>query len=160
PRQRLRAQFELGHALHQTRHVAEAEAVLTETSERATQLGEHDVAALAFVQRAWNRTGDPNPEFGRDQARVEQAIEALTSAGDDRGLALARRLRGVGLVGSDPIRAGTELEETYRHAVASGDREMLRLAIGSLANAHLYAGPIPAQAAIERCEQLLASVCG
>jgi class 3 adenylate cyclase/tetratricopeptide (TPR) repeat protein len=160
PRQRLRAQFELGHALHQTRHVAEAEAVLTETGERAAQLGELDVAALAFVQRAWNRTGDPSSEFRLDHARLEQAIEALRSVGDDRGLVLARRLRGVRLAGSDPVRAGAELEETYGHAVASGDREMLRLAIGSLANAHLYEGPTPAPIAIERCEQILASVRG
>ena len=162
PRERVRVRFELGHALHQTRHVAEAEEVLTDTHDVAVQLGVDDVAALALVQLAWNRTGDPSGVYNhaRRLEISEQAIEVLTRAGDQRGLALARRLRGVTLNYTDVTASGLELEQALRHARASGDKEMIRLTIGSIANAYLCDGPTPASIAIERCEDLLDSVRG
>lgn len=161
-RQHVRAQFELGHALHQTRRTAEAESVLTETHELAARLGEDDVAALALVQRAWNRTGETTMDYDEAQVVSEQAIDVLTRVGDDRGLALARRLRGIALGSRQGSTAavGAELEQALSHAQASGDKEMLRLTIGSLTNAYLVGGPTPAGAAIERCQQVLESVGG
>jgi class 3 adenylate cyclase len=162
PRERLRAQFELGHALHQTRHVADAESVLAETEERAVELQEDAVAALARVQRAWNRTGDPvAPGWDGYGGMPEDAIEVFARVGDHRGLVLARRLYGLSLLGSDDVAAaGAALEQALTDAVASGDKEMLRLAIGTLTNSYLYAGPTPAAAAIERCEVLLETARG
>jgi tetratricopeptide (TPR) repeat protein len=162
PVERVRVQFELGHALHQTRRAAEAEAVLTETHDHASRLGQDGLAALALVQRAWNRTGERTMDWREAQAVAERSIDVLTRVGDDRGLALARRLRGIALapqVGhTDEV--GEELERALAHAQACGDKEMRRLAIGSLANRYLVSGPTPAEAGIRRCEQLLDSVRG
>jgi class 3 adenylate cyclase len=160
PRDRLRVQFEFGHALHQTRRVAESIEVLTETHERAVQLGEEEVAALSLVQRTWNLTGDPSFERGPARAVAEQAIEVLTKSENHRGLVLARRLRAHALRGTDITAAGVEYEKAFQHAQACGDKEMLRLAIGSLANQYLSEGPVPAGAGIERCESLLEAVRG
>jgi hypothetical protein len=55
---------------------------------------------------------------------------------------------------------GAELERAVAHAQASGDKETVRLSIGTLVNRYLVVGTTPAGAAIERCEQLLASVRG
>jgi hypothetical protein len=83
-------------------------------------------------------------------------------AGDERGLALARRLRAIalGARAGPTSEVGAELERALTHARASGNKEMLRLAIGSLANRYLVSGSTPAAAAIARCEQLLESVRG
>jgi DNA-binding SARP family transcriptional activator/class 3 adenylate cyclase len=167
PRDRVRAQLELGQALHQTRRVAESEAVLTETHELAARLGEDDVAALALVQRVWNRTGVARTSYEEETATqeeaqivAEQAIDVLDRTGDERGLALARRLRGMAIGWRSGFTATVEaeLEHALVHARASGDRETLRLTISSLTNAYLVDGPTPAAAAIDRCEQLLDSV--
>ncbi len=160
PHDRLRVQFEFGHALHQTRRVAEANQVLIETHDRAVQLGDDEVAALALVQRTWNLTGDPGFENARARAVSDQAIEVLTRSENHRGLVLARRLRGHALRDTDVVAAGVEYEQAFRHAQACGDKEMLRLAIGSLASRYLFEGPTPAGAAIERCESLLEAVQG
>jgi class 3 adenylate cyclase/predicted ATPase len=155
PHERVRVQFELGHALHQTRRVAEAEKVLTDTHASSVQLGDDDVAVRALVQRAWNRTGDSSSVNSDMLAVAEQAIEVLTKTGDDRGLVLARRLRGNALSNTDATAAGIEFEQAWRHAQACGDKEMIRLAIGSLTNTYFCEGPVPAGVAIERCEGLL-----
>jgi class 3 adenylate cyclase/predicted ATPase len=156
PGQRVHLQFELGHALHQTRRVAEAEAVLKETHEQAARLGQDDVAALALVQRTWNRTGETTLDFDEAQTVAEHAIEVLTRTGDDRGLVLARRLRGIALAHrGHTLAAGAEFERALAHAHACGDKEARRLALGSFANAYLCGGPTPAEEAVERCAQLL-----
>jgi class 3 adenylate cyclase len=156
PRERIRLQFELGHALHQTLRAAEAEAVLTETHEQAARLREDDIAALALVQRMWNRTGEPTLDYDEAKVVAEHAIEVLTRAGDDRGLVLARRLRGIALARrGNTLASGAEFERALAHARASGDKEALRLALGSFANNYLSRGPTPAGEAIERCAQLL-----
>ncbi len=164
PRERVGIQFELGYALNQSRHVAEAETVLTETHDLAVQLGIDDVAARALVLRAWNRTGDPSVHTWDDPdalAMSEQAIEVLTGARDDRGLVLARRFRGLALIHTlDFSAGGMELERALRNALDSGDKEMIRLAIGSLTNAYLVGGPTPAGSAIARCEDLLETARG
>jgi class 3 adenylate cyclase len=160
PRDRLRVQFEFGHALHQTRRVAEAIEVLSDTHERAVELGDEEVAALSLVQHTWNLTGDPDFEDGPARAVAEQAIEVLTRSKNHRGLVLARRLRAHALRVTDITAAGVEYEHAFQHAQACGDKEMLRLAIGSLANQYLCEGPVPAAAGIERCESLLEAVRG
>ena len=136
--------------------------MLTETHELASRLGEDEIAALALVQRAWNRTGTPDWDYEDAISVAEKAIDVLTRTGDDHGLALARRLRGNALRyrAGDTDDVGAELERALAHAQASGDKEQLRLAIGTLVNAYLVGGATPAGAAIERCEQLLASVRG
>jgi hypothetical protein len=162
PLQRLRAGFDVGQALHQTRRTAEAEAVLAETHELATRLGEDGIAALALVQRAWNRTGETTMDYGEAETVAEHAIDVLARAADDRGLALARRLRAIALASraGPTAEVGAELERALAHAHASGDKEMLRLTIGSLANRFLVPGSTPALTAIGRCEQLLEMVDG
>jgi class 3 adenylate cyclase/tetratricopeptide (TPR) repeat protein len=161
PRQRVGVQLELGKALHQTRRVEKAEAVLTETSELAARLGEDGVAARALVQRLWNRTGGPDFDPVEAQAISERAITTLTEAGDDSGLVLARRMLAnvLGSHGQTPA-VGAEYERALANAERCDDREMRRLALGSFASGYLCGGPTPAAEAIVRCEELLESVRG
>jgi class 3 adenylate cyclase len=163
PHDRARALFELGQALNQThRPPAEVESILTEAHELAAGAGDDEIAALALVQRAWNRTGGANWDYEDAISVSDSAIDVLKRTGDEYGLALARRLRGNALRyragATDEV--GAELERALAHAQASGDKEMTRLAIGTLVNAYFVGGATPAGAAIERCEQLLASVRG
>jgi class 3 adenylate cyclase/tetratricopeptide (TPR) repeat protein len=162
PHEKVRALCSLGEALTQAGDPAETESVLTEAHELASRVGEDEIAALALVHRAWNRTGTKSWDHEDAISVSEKAIDVLTGTGDDRGLALATRLRAHSLrhrVGvTDEV--GVEVERALGHARASGDKEMLRLAIGTLVNGYLVDGATPAGAAIERCEQLLESVHG
>jgi tetratricopeptide (TPR) repeat protein len=154
--------LELGQALTQDGLPAEAESVLTETHALASRSGEDEIAALALIERAWNRTGTRGWDFEDAISVSERAIDVLLRTGDDHGLAHATRLRGHALrhrLGvTDEVRV--EVERALDLARACGDKEMLRLAIGTLVNGYLVDGATTAGATIERCEELFASVRG
>jgi class 3 adenylate cyclase/tetratricopeptide (TPR) repeat protein len=159
---RARGLFALGEALTQTRGMNEAEALLNEAHEFAAGVGEDEIAALVLVQRAWNRTGTRPWDYEDAISVSEKAIDVLERTGDKHGLARATRLYGHALrwrVGvTDEV--GVATERALALAQASGDKEMIRLATGTLVNGYLVDGATPAAAAIRRCEALLASVSG
>ena len=157
PHDQVLARFELGQALNQTRRPTEAESVLTEAHELASRLGHDEIAALALVQRAWNRTGTANMDFNDALAVSEKAIDVLTRTGDDLGLALARRLRGhvLGSLSGSTDAVGEELELSTRPRAGKwrqGDAPARDRDAGQPLPGR---GATPAGAAIERCEQLL-----
>ncbi len=90
PRECVRIQVELGNALHETGRISDADAVLDDAHDAATELGEQGVAALALIYRCTSRMEDPQIDLGEIQAICEQAIETFTELGDGRGTSLSR----------------------------------------------------------------------
>ncbi len=152
-RTRVHLQAALGAALSEAGRVSESDAVLAECYEAALELGERGAAAYATVYLN-SRGADPNLDLAEMQAAAEEACEAFTELGDERGLALAERLLGVALRRQGRLDDGDAvLELSLVHAQASDDvitlRRTVRMALHSL-----FTGPTPADVALERCEQL------
>jgi DNA-binding SARP family transcriptional activator len=156
--ERIRLQIDLAMALGDTGRVQEADALFARTHEEAARGGEDALACRAAVQRMWSRTGDPTLDYAEAKVLAATAIETLSEAGDDHGLAVAVRLHAFSITrgGSTP-EAGAELERALVHARASGDVLDVRAAIRTLTCGFLPGGSTPAIAAIARCEELLAS---
>ena len=117
-----------GRRCTRPRHVAEAEEVLTETHDAPAARRRRHRRARARPARLEQ---DRRPERRLDDAdrrSPSRRSRSLTRAGDQRGLALARRLRGHRSVrtGGRPT-LGAELEQALRTRGPRGDKEMLRL---------------------------------
>jgi class 3 adenylate cyclase len=155
--ERVAVQVELGNALGETGHIAEADSVLAEAHDAALTLGEHGVAALALLYRLTNRVADPELEFHDVQEASERALDTFAELADSRGLALAGRLLGFSLGRQGRWGEGViVLEQALVHADATGDPAVRRRVIGTLVTGFGY-GPAPANAAALRCEELLES---
>jgi predicted ATPase len=133
-----------------------AERVLTEAVEAAAVSGDRRLAANALVQRAFLRlfTGaDVTPDELLETAR--RAIVVFADLDDDLGLArawrltaqahyLARRAEACGDASERALGYARRAEDVFEQ------REILEwLAIA------LFLGPLPADEAVQRCEQLL-----
>ena len=157
PRERARAQADLGYLLQETGHILRADAVLAESLDAATGLEERGIAAHAFMIRLGNRLADPALDLEESRRGFEQVIKTFAELGDERGLALARRHLGIVLNRLGHTAAGTaELEQGLVHAEASGDQQARRRVAGTLAH-NLTQDPTPVGEAIRRCEELLRS---
>jgi tetratricopeptide (TPR) repeat protein len=158
PHERVRAQVELGHALHHSGRRQEARALLDEARPAASTLAEPGVAALALVYGLMIE--DTTDEIHEKQRACEDAIETFAGLGDERGLALARGVLGGKLNREERWAEGLgELERAVQHAEASGDLEARRRTIGALLTS-LRNSPVSVTGAIDRCEELLASTEG
>jgi tetratricopeptide (TPR) repeat protein len=155
PRERVRAQVELGHALWHCGRRQEACAVLDEARDTANTLGEAGVASLALIYRLMMQ--ETTNEIQEIERACEAAIETFAGLGDERGLALARRLLGLMLNREERWAEGLgELERAMGHAEAAADMQTRRRVAGALLTS-LRNSPVPVAAAIDRCERLLAS---
>jgi tetratricopeptide (TPR) repeat protein len=85
-------------------------------------------------------------------------VETFTEFGDERGLALAYRGRGLFLNRLERRAEGMpEMERAIVHADACGDVAVRRRVIGTYVAQLNHASPMPANEAIERCQELLAT---
>jgi DNA-binding SARP family transcriptional activator len=111
PCERLQLQVELGLALFQTGRNAEAEALLDNTVEAATALGERGLAARALVHVSSHRLSS-HPVGGHEMIPVaEDAIATFEALGDTLGLAEAERLLGGALSRAGRFTEGVEATE-------------------------------------------------
>ncbi len=158
-RSRLELLRHLAYAVDQTGRMLEARSIAQELYERATAIGDRVLAAHG---RSY---ATPHPFFDREadraaaKAAFEDVIATFAEAGDEAGLAAAKRR--LGLVHRSQGRRGVSiqwLEQALRHADAADDASTRRAVVYSLAN-DVTGGPTPVPDAIARCEALLAT-CG
>jgi predicted ATPase/class 3 adenylate cyclase len=146
---------DLAGAFEEMMRSGDADAVWAEAIDAARSLSDDRLLAHAMVQRwRWRlKRADQVDEASRD---AEWAMRIFETAGDDRGLARAWRLRGA--IGWEWNKRAREEEEAVEHALVharkAGDAYEEYDCFGSLART-LVRGPTPAQAGIDRSEQLL-----
>ncbi len=156
PRERTRVQIELGHVFNELGRHSESYAILAESLDAATGLGERGLAARALVQRTSQRMfSNPDSDPAEIFRVADAAIATFTELDDALGLAVATRLRSLAFkrVGREGD-ATVEAERALVYAEASGHHVTRRRVVGTLVYA-LTEGPTPAPEGIERCQQLL-----
>ena len=138
-----------------------AEKVLTEAVEAAATTGDRRLAASALVQRAFLRLfteADVTADELLQTAR--RAADVFSDLDDDLGLARAWRLTAQAHYLAREGGACTDASErALTFARAAGDIFEQREILEWLAIA-LFLGPMPADEAVSRCEQLLAETRG
>jgi class 3 adenylate cyclase/tetratricopeptide (TPR) repeat protein len=137
----------------QVGRTAEAEKIFEEVAERASELGSPVLAARAR-NNILGIFSDPNIDYDAARRTVEEGLRVAREVGDEAGL--AEGSRWLGLITSQQGRyaeAAMWLERGLVHAEACDDQITLQAVGRSLAFA-LEAGPMPAGAAVERCEEL------
>src|SRR5262249_42024306 len=126
PRERARVQLELAHigSFTFTRTAAEIDALLAESLDAATRLGERGIAARALLyQYGLRKQGDPEFDPAESRTVGEHVIETLTELGDVPGLAWANR--GLGMMLRRQGRMAEScaaLERALVHAEDCGDQ--------------------------------------
>ena len=159
---RLELAPELGLAYTETGELARAEEVLSDLLSRSDPGVDEIVKLSAQIERAALRVkSDPRDGWEPDFQLVEAALptlEALAEPDRRAHQALARGWFLVGLVRglwAGQIALGEEaLERARVHARASGDRRQEAEIVGRLGFA-AYHGPMPIEAAVTRCLELL-----
>ena len=151
---RLELVRELSGALWALGEVARAESLLSSLLEAATAAGDQRMQWHALLEGSTRRLGPT--EIAEIRRVAEGAIEAFTALGDDAGLASA--WRRLALSHRLECRHGPAEEASERalvHARRAGSRQEESRNVDNLCTSLLY-GPAPAEAAIERCEGMLA----
>jgi ATP/maltotriose-dependent transcriptional regulator MalT len=158
---RVTALPELGSALMRTGDFTRAEGVLTEALESAAAAGDKRLELRTLIEREFFRSFT-NPESSTDELIqvAEQTIPLLEALGDELGLAKAWWLRSEAdaIAGRWSARA-ERLERALVHARRAGDSRESSAITAMLVQALEY-GPMPADAAIRRCEELRAESAG
>jgi class 3 adenylate cyclase/tetratricopeptide (TPR) repeat protein len=147
----------VGMALRETGELGPADAVLTEAVTLAQAAGDRRVEWLADIERASLRDYTDSSSSLDELRRVaEQGLSVFEELGDDEGLAHASSL----LAEVHWSRARfAEMENVLKRALvhaerAGGERQRASLLHG-LARA-AFLGPMPATAALRRCEEIMA----
>jgi class 3 adenylate cyclase/predicted ATPase len=153
--ERLKLLLPYGYSLRESGRVREAVANWDELDERATVLGERGLAAHARCSRAMEvLSADLEKDIDELRAITEEGLETFTELGDEAGLAKAKRGLGhICQIQGRRAEAAEWLEQALVHANICGDQVTRRTVTQSLATI-LSAGPMPAGAAIRRCEEL------
>ncbi|MDQ3778269.1 MAG: adenylate/guanylate cyclase domain-containing protein, partial [Actinomycetota bacterium] len=147
----------LGSALMRSGDFSRAERALTESLEAAHAAGDTQLELRTVIEREFLRTfTDPEESVESIVAVAERAIPLLEELGDDAGLAKAWWLRSELHLNACRWQERAEnLERALAHARRAGDAAEHAAIAGQLAVA-VYYGPTPVEAAIRRCENLLA----
>jgi predicted ATPase len=158
---RVAALPELGSALMRTGDFSRAEEVLTEALESAAAAGDKKLELRTLIEREFFRAFT-SPESSTDEliGVAERAIPLLEELGDELGLAKAWWLRSEAdaTAGKWAARAAA-LERALVHARRAGDSRESSAITAMLVQA-LENGPVPAEEAIRRCEELRAEAAG
>jgi class 3 adenylate cyclase/predicted ATPase len=158
---RVAALPELGSALMRTGDFTRAEEVLTEALASAAAAGDKRLELRTLIEREFFRAFT-SPESSTDElVRVaEHAIPLLEELGDELGLAKAWWLRSEAdaIAGRWAARASA-LERALVHARRANDVRESSAITAMLVQA-LENGPMPADEAIRRCEELRAESGG
>jgi tetratricopeptide (TPR) repeat protein len=158
---RVAALPELGSALMRTGDFTRAEAALTEALASAAAAGDKQLELRTLIEREFFRAFT-RPESSTDEliGVAERAIPLLEELGDELGLAKAWWLRSEAdaIAGQWAARADA-LERALMHARRADDPREGSAITAMLVQALEY-GPMPADAAIRRCEELRAQAEG
>ena len=160
-RGRIELAVDLGETLREKGDFARAAEVLRSATGEATALGDVPLrTALTLVELLVRKSTDPVgwADTALDQTR--RAIDVFAQAGDHASLARAWRLLGTVHGSGGRYEAGREsVERAIAEARRAGDRRQETRSLPVLGLCLLY-GPEPADRAIARCEELLASAQG
>jgi class 3 adenylate cyclase/tetratricopeptide (TPR) repeat protein len=144
-RERLALMLPYQDAARESGRKREQTAAQEELRDRGRALGERRFAAYGVMFRSDR------------QADWDACIETFQELGDDIGLALAMRQKGMAYGWSGDGVAGTEwLERAFEHGARTGDAAAFRRVTQSLAMI-LTRGPTPVELAIVRCVELQAA---
>ncbi len=156
---RVAVSVELGAALHAGGQFDRADLVLTEATAAAGRLGDERLLAHAELEHAFVRMySEPERALPRLEGIAEGAVEVFARFDDDAGLARAWRVVANGQFGRGRYADAAEtLDRAIAHANRAGaEREevvlLWRLGIA------LALGPVPADEALARTEQILPRV--
>jgi class 3 adenylate cyclase/tetratricopeptide (TPR) repeat protein len=154
--ERLQLLPQLAFALMETGDFARLQQAVEETSQVATASGDVGLQAHALVLGLWIRLFT-NPEGWAEQAEQEgtRAVAAFQEVGDDRGLAKGFSLLGLVHMMKARFGAAEEAwEQSAAHARRVGDH---RDELESLSWVPLtvWAGPVPVQQGLRRCQDVL-----
>jgi class 3 adenylate cyclase/tetratricopeptide (TPR) repeat protein len=151
--ERLELFLPYGYAVGESGRVLDAETMYNELYEQATALGERRLAMHAHISRH-GEFWSPEVDFDERRAIYEEGIDTFTALGDEAGLAKCARLLGrICVTQSRGAEAAAWLERALVHANASGDLVTRRMVTQTLAMV-ITGGPMPADDAIRRCEEL------
>jgi len=147
----------LGSTLMNAGDFVRARTVLEEAQELARAAGNVRLEVRAGIELEFVAMLTTAITGGDDLiVTAERAIATLTEVGDDGGLARAWRLLSEAhVLACRWADRGTALDRAIEHARKAGDRRQESSLVALLAQA-LHYGPTPVDAAIGRCEQLLA----
>ncbi|HET8894814.1 MAG TPA: adenylate/guanylate cyclase domain-containing protein [Gaiellaceae bacterium] len=147
----------LGSTLITAGDFARARTVLEEAHGLARAVGDTRLEVRAEIELAFVAMFTTATTLGDDLVvTAERAIVTLTELGDDAGLARAWRLLSEAhVLACRWADRGMALERAIEYARKAGDRRQESSLVALLAQA-LHYGPTPVDAAIVRCEQLLA----
>jgi tetratricopeptide (TPR) repeat protein len=152
---------DLSGSLIEVGELARAEALLNEATQAARAAGDRRLESRASVQRAFLRI-HTDPEGSTDEARreAELAVSVFEAVGDELELARAWQLAAHADFFDGTLADCEEmLERALVHARRAGDaREEARI-LRWLASNALW-GPLPVEAGIRRCEEILERIEG
>src|SRR4051794_4630027 len=156
---RLELMRELGCALWWgSGEIDRADAIFREVIEEAARLGDRRIEWYAQLDRATRRIlTEPDSRVDDLVAIAEEAVRVFTEIGDSLGLARAHRALGqVEVRRCHYAAAQQHAELALTHAARAGDGSEQARSVDVLCTALLF-GPAPAESAIARCGDLLAS---
>jgi class 3 adenylate cyclase/tetratricopeptide (TPR) repeat protein len=158
---RLRLLPQLAYALLQAGQLTRAEAVLAEASEAARRAGDRGLEASVVVYQVRLRiTADPQTPFAAAQAPLRAAAETFEELGDEAGLARASRMLALlDFWQGRAEEAAGALERAAEHARRADDRRLELDCLEWIPTCLLF-GPVPADAAIHRSEELIERAAG
>ncbi len=152
---------ELAFALLEIGDFTRMQEVISEASDSAAACGDRRVQALVLVLELWLQLfTDPEGWAEEAQRGAARAIEMFEALNDERGLAKAWSLLGVYHLYTCRFGSAEEAwDQAARHAAAAGD-ERERLEALSWIPLVVWGGPTPVEAAIRRCDEVLAQADG
>lgn len=144
----------LGSALARTGQFAPADEALSEAVEAAKTAGDRATELRALIERMTWRLEARRATDMEGLGLAKAAIPVFEQCGDELGLAKAWHLIGDENVAASWAAGAEALERAFPHAQRSGDQREIADIIWWLGVTYHF-GPVPADEAIRRCNELL-----
>ena len=151
----------LGRALSRSGKFLDADEVLQEALNEATETNSEATSARALVELSYSRIHvDPSASVEEMQSVAERAIEVFERLGDEAGLSRAWLHMALGhWIRSDCTAMEAALERALEHAERSGERGDRSQILSDLARTTVM-GPLEVEQGIERCRFVLSRAEG
>jgi tetratricopeptide (TPR) repeat protein len=133
-----------------------SEALLTDAVEAASAAGSQQALLhVQLIRAQLHMFTDPEGSTAELARVAEGSLSTFEELADDRGLAMAWSAIGWVRFGAGRYQdAGEASERSLVHARAAGREQLVNDALASTGVALMY-GPLPAEAVIERCQEVL-----
>jgi len=151
----------LGRALSRSGKFLDADEVLQDALDQATETNSEATSARALVELSYSRTHvDPTVSVEEMQRVAERAIGVFERLGDEAGMSRAWLHIALGhWIRSDCTAMEAALERALEHAERSGERGDRSQILSDLARTTVM-GPLEVEQGIERCRFVLARAEG